>query len=147
MENSSGRRPLDQVGPRAEDIELQFWQTRSHAIIVHSSVSADCVYKVVSQKKEKELYLEDSRRLVPHRRPYSRVPGNSGSSNSSKTHRRVMLRAPGNWCKQRNKVLQQITQNYPASGNWCEVLSHLLRKKSLNFKSTSELKEMHKMWS
>ena len=52
---------------RAQDKGLQFWQTRSHAIIENSSVPADCIYKVISQKG-KELFLKDSRRLVPHRR-------------------------------------------------------------------------------
>ena len=64
------------------------------------------------------------------------MPGNHSSSNSSsKTHRRVLFRgAPGNWCEQRAKVLQQTTQN-GASGNRCEVLGRLLRKKSQNLKS------------
>ena len=34
-----------------------------------------------------------------------------------------------------------MTQNCPEPGNWSGVLSHLLRK-SLNFKSTSESKEL-----
>ena len=37
---------------RAQDKGLQFWQTRSRAIIVCSSVPADCIDKVISQKKE-----------------------------------------------------------------------------------------------
>ena len=35
---------------RAEDKALQFWQTRSNAIVVYNSVLADCIYKVLSQK-------------------------------------------------------------------------------------------------
>ena len=35
---------------RAQEKGLQFWQTRSRAVIVHSSVPADCIYKVISQK-------------------------------------------------------------------------------------------------
>ena len=38
---------------RAQDKGLQSWQTRSHAIIVCRSVSADCIYKVISQKEER----------------------------------------------------------------------------------------------
>ena len=101
-----------------------------------SSVPADCIYIVISEKG-KELYLKDPRRLVPHRRWYSRVPGDrSSNSNSSKTHLGVRLLAPGNWCRERerNKVTQQITQNYLASGNWSEVLSHLLKKEEPEFK-------------
>ena len=44
----------------------QVWQTKSHAIVVCSSVPAECIYKVISQTGE--LYLKDSRRLIPHRR-------------------------------------------------------------------------------
>ena len=40
---------------RAQEKGLQFWQTRSHAIIVDTSVPADCIYKVVSQQKGDEL--------------------------------------------------------------------------------------------
>ena len=42
--------------PRAQDKGLRFWQTRSHAIIVCSSVPADCIYKVISQKGERTLF-------------------------------------------------------------------------------------------
>ena len=35
---------------RAQDQGLRFWQTKSHAIIVHNPVPADCIYKVISQK-------------------------------------------------------------------------------------------------
>ena len=53
---------------RAQDKGLRFWKTKSHSLIVYNSVSADCINKVISQKGE--LYLKDSRRLVPHRRLY-----------------------------------------------------------------------------
>ena len=119
---------------RAQDKGLQFWQTRTDAVIVYNSVPADCIYKVMSQKGKK-WHLKDCRRLVLHRRQYSRV-----------THRRVLLQAPRNWCVKRNKVPQQTTQTHRASGNRCEVLSHLLRKRSLNFKSTSEFKDLRRMW-
>ena len=111
----AGRRLLDQFS-RAQHKGLRLWQTRSHAVIVYSSVPADCIYKVISQNKEKELYLRDARRLVQHQRSYSRVHGSRSSNSSSKTHLRVRLLA-GNWCRERNKVIQQITQNYLASGN------------------------------
>ena len=75
-----------------------------------------------------ELYSRDSRRQVPQRRLYLRVLGNRSSS---KTPLRVRLPVPGKWCREcreRNKVTQQITQNYPAPGNWSGVLSQVLRK-------------------
>ena len=40
---------------RAQDKGLQFWQTRSHAMIVCSSVPPDSIYKVISQKGERTL--------------------------------------------------------------------------------------------
>ena len=54
---------------RTQDKGVRFWQTRSDAVIVYNSVPADCIYKMIF-KKENELYLEDSRRFVPHRRLY-----------------------------------------------------------------------------
>ena len=55
---------------RAQDKGLRFWKTRSHAVIVYSSVLAGCIHKVISQIQRNELYSRDSRRLVPHRRLY-----------------------------------------------------------------------------
>ena len=51
----AGRRLLDQFS-RAQDKGLRFWQTRSHAVIVYSSVPADCIYKVIPQKGERTLF-------------------------------------------------------------------------------------------
>ena len=113
---------------QAQDEGLRFWQTTTNAII-----SLCCQIALTKQflKKGKELYSRDPRRLVPQRRLYLRVLGNRSSS--SKTPLRVRLPAPepGKWCREcteRNKVTQQINQNYPAPGNWSEVLSHVLRK-------------------
>ena len=81
---------------RAQDKGLQFWQTRSNAIIVYSSVPSDCIYKVLSQKGN-ELYSRDSRRLDLHRRLYSKFLGKCSSNNSSsKTLLKVQLPAAGN---------------------------------------------------
>ena len=41
---------------RAQDKGLQFWQTRSHVIVVSSSVLADCIYKLISQKGERTIW-------------------------------------------------------------------------------------------
>ena len=42
---------------RAQDKGVQFWQTRSHALIVYNSVPADCIYKSdFSKKGERTLY-------------------------------------------------------------------------------------------
>ena len=37
---------------RAQEKGLQFWQTRSRATFVHNAVLADCICKVISQKKK-----------------------------------------------------------------------------------------------
>ena len=41
---------------RAQEQGLQFWQTKSHAIVVHSPVPADCIYKVMSQNGDRILF-------------------------------------------------------------------------------------------
>ena len=41
---------------RAQDKGLQFWQTRSNAVIVHNSVPTDCIFKVISQRGERTLF-------------------------------------------------------------------------------------------
>ena len=117
---------------RAQEKRLRFWQTRSNAVIVFNSVPADCIYK------GQRTLFETFRRL--------RVLGNRSSSNSSRTKTSLRVRLPGNWyreCRERKKVTQQITQNCP--GNWSGVLGHLLRRQSLNLKSTSDSKKLHKM--
>ena len=43
---------------RAQDQGLQFWQTRSNAVIVYNSVPSDCIYKVVSQEGERTFIRE-----------------------------------------------------------------------------------------
>ena len=40
---------------RAQEKKLKFWQTRSRAIVVHDSVPADCIEKVVSENADKTL--------------------------------------------------------------------------------------------
>ena len=51
---------------RAQDQGLQFWQTKSHAIMVHSRVPADCIFGVISQIGDRTL-LE--RLSTPRRAP------------------------------------------------------------------------------
>ena len=51
---------------RAQDKGLRFWQSRSHAVIVYSSVPADCIYKVISEKGER-IWFE--RLLTPRPAP------------------------------------------------------------------------------
>ena len=41
---------------RAQGQGLHVWETKSHAIIVHSLVSADCIYRVISQTGDRRLF-------------------------------------------------------------------------------------------
>ena len=41
---------------RAQGKGLKFWQTRSHPIVVHNSLPAGCIEKVVSGNGDKTLY-------------------------------------------------------------------------------------------
>ena len=41
---------------RAQDQGLQFWQTKSHPVIVPSPVPADCIYRVTSQNGDRILF-------------------------------------------------------------------------------------------
>ena len=40
----------------AQDQGLQFWQTKSHAIIVHSPVPAECICRVICQSGDRILF-------------------------------------------------------------------------------------------
>ena len=44
----------------AQDQGLAFWQTRSNAIVLHDSIPADCVERVVNTKTEETLYQKVS---------------------------------------------------------------------------------------
>ena len=41
---------------RAQDQGLQFWQTKSFAIITHDSVPRDCIHRVISQKRGRVIF-------------------------------------------------------------------------------------------
>ena len=41
---------------RAQDQGLQLWQTKSHAIIVHDLVPAECIFKAISQNGDRILF-------------------------------------------------------------------------------------------
>ena len=85
-------------------------------------------------------------RLKRVRRCQGTSPKESGAANSPGNQESDQSSVP--WSTRKLvREGSQATKNHQASGNRCEVLSHLLRKKSLNFKSTSELKELHKMES
>ena len=51
---------------KAQDAGLEFWQTRSNAIITYQSVPKECVVKVVSESGKREFF---ARQLTPRERP------------------------------------------------------------------------------
>ena len=118
----------------AQDKGLRFLQARSHALIVHNSVQADCTYKVISQKGKRTFFETHSTprpaaKLVlksAWQSQQQRQPQQQDTSES--------LPAPGNWCgeckerRERTKATQQRTQNCPLPGNWSGVLSHVLKQ-------------------
>ena len=55
METWSRCRVLGKLS-RAQYQGLQFWQTKSHAIIAHSPVRADCIFRVISQNGDRILF-------------------------------------------------------------------------------------------
>ena len=61
MEVFSGRRLMDPFC-QAQEKGLKFWQTRSHATLVHDAVRADCVEKW-HPREETQLGIGDSPRL------------------------------------------------------------------------------------
>ena len=50
------------IWPRHKKRELTFWQTMSRSMVVHDSVPADCIEKVVSENGE-STFFKDSPRL------------------------------------------------------------------------------------
>ena len=94
---------------RAQEKGLQFWQTRYHAIIVCSSVLADCIYKMISQRERETLYEE--------------FLAIAAAATAAARHIGECCSGTRKLARKRTKVPQQITQNYRASGNRCEVLS------------------------
>ena len=85
---------------RAQDKGLQFWQTRSHATTVCSSVPADCIYKVISQRGEKDFIRKTLHVSTCAEDCTQTVIGNRSSSSSSQIHLKVNLhQASGNQCE------------------------------------------------
>ena len=132
---------------RTQDKGLQFWQTRSHAIIVYSSVPASCIHEVISQKGQRTLF---ERLSTP--RPAPKIVHKSAWQ-SQRQPQQQQPSTSENAASGTRKLVQKEEQGTPTDflelpsvrKNRCEVLRHLLRKKGLNLKSTSELKDSHKM--
>ena len=76
---------------------LQFWQTRSHAIIVRDSVPADCIEKVVSVQGDKILFQRIStRHTIKHRETCRGAALRHPNRHSKNTNKHRELRAEGN---------------------------------------------------
>ena len=96
-----------------------------HSVIVYRSVPSDRIYKVISQKGERTLF---ERLSTP--RPAPEI---------------VLM---GAWQPQQQQQQQQDTSESASSSTEhleTDAGCYMLRKKSLKFKSTSELNELHKM--
>ena len=121
---------------KAQEKGLKFWQTRSHAIIVHDSMPVDCIEKVVSENREKTLY---QRLSTPRPAP------------------KIMLKSV--WNLQQQQQQQQQHDICGSSGRLVRgsdtqaiaavttkgAQGHLLRMKRIYFKVISEFKEFQKM--
>ena len=78
---------------RAQDKGLRFWQTRSNAVIVNNSVPSHCIYKVVSQERERTSF---ETLATPRPPPKVVLKVLAKCSSSSKTRLKVHLPAAGN---------------------------------------------------
>ena len=56
METSSKHSVLVQCKTRSEERGLQFYQTRSHAIVLYNTLPAICIDKAVCMKTKEDLY-------------------------------------------------------------------------------------------
>ena len=41
---------------KAQDLGVQFWQTKSFAIITHNPLLGDCIFRVISEKRDRVLF-------------------------------------------------------------------------------------------
>ena len=80
---------------RAQNKGLRFWQTRSNAVIVHNSVPADCIYKVISQNGDRILF---------------------GRLSTSRPAPRVTLKSNCQWQQQSNCEDVTCTRNVCTTG-------------------------------
>ena len=128
VENSSGRRLLDQLSPNTRQRTTVLANQIPRRNCFYSSVPADCIYKVIS-RNEKRTFFE--RLSTP--RPAPKIVLKSAWQSQQQQQQYTSESAASSTRKLVRKEEQGTpteNQNYPASGNWCEVLSHLLRKKS-----------------
>ena len=102
---------------RAQDKGQQIWQTRSHALIVCSSVPAE------TPRPAPEIVLKSA--WQSQQQQQQQQQDTSGV---------LLPGAPGNWCEKRTNVHQQTTQNHRASGNRREVLGSPVEKEEPEFK-------------
>ena len=92
---------------RAQDQGLQFWQTISNAIIVHDPVPADCIYRVITQYRDRILFDRPS---TPRPAP------------------RVTLRSRRQSQKQQQQPQQQHSES-ASTGVWKQTRSPSVRMK------------------
>ena len=106
---------------RAQDQGLQFWQTKSHAIIVHSLVPADCFYRVISQNGDRILFERH-----PTPRPAPKVTLKS-NWHSQQHHEHKETCCGPNWDTRRQREATRRMIRL-AQGELCGILKQLLTK-------------------
>ena len=110
--------------------------------IVHSSVLADCIYKVISQKGERTLC---ERLSTP--RPVPKIVLKSAWQSQQQQQQQQDTSESASSCT-RKLVLREEQGNptdkpeLPSARKLECSTESLVERKSLNFKSTSELKEL-----
>ena len=98
---------IGQEKSRAQDRRLQFWQTKSHAIIVHSLVPADSIFQAISQKGDRVLFERLSTPQPAPKVTFKKAIGNRSSSSSSWFV--MVLLAPRRWWRGRASLGQETS--------------------------------------
>ena len=105
MENSSGRRLLDPLSPSTRQRITVLTKPDPMPQLCTAPCQQIASYKVIPIKDVKRSSFErlSTLRTAPKIVLKSICCRSCSHISSSKTHRRVLLRAPGNWCKKRRQ--------------------------------------------
>ena len=92
---------------RAQDRGLRFGQTKSHAIIVHSLVPADCIYREISQNGDPILF---ERLSTPRRKSHCKAIGIRSSCCCSSSLLMLCRPVQGNLLRDSESVVDKKPQ-------------------------------------
>ena len=125
---------IGSIEPEHKTEDYSSDKTRSHATTVYSSVPADCIYKVISQSVKRSSFERLSTlRPAPKIVLKSICCRSCSHSSSSKTHRRVLLRAPGNWCKKRRQGTPTCNPKLISVRTLMRSIESVVEKEELQF--------------